>query len=65
MFIKIKEILKKPLKSYQLGLDELDLTKNNIPLYARLLDNLAYSKLHLNDTSNIKNLFLEALKIKR
>jgi len=54
----------KAIELFQLSLSENNLKKSNAELYAMLLDNLAYSKLNLKDTSNIGLLFLEALKLR-
>jgi len=52
------------IKFYKEGLKNSDLKKSNINLYAKLIDNLAYSKFLNNDTLDIKPNFYRALKIR-
>jgi len=52
------------IKSYKDGLKNIELKKSNINLYAKLLDNLAYSRLLNGDTINIEKIFHKALKIR-
>jgi signal transduction histidine kinase len=49
---------------YQLALKEENLKQYNTKLYAMLLDNLAYSKLKLGDTLNIKKRLFVSLKLR-
>lgn len=46
------------------GLQQKDLFKESTPLYAMLLDNLAYSKFKLNDFEDLPNQFYRSLKIR-
>ncbi|WP_188651698.1 tetratricopeptide repeat-containing sensor histidine kinase [Yeosuana aromativorans] len=46
------------------ALDTKDLKKNDLFLYARLLDNRAFSKLKNNETTNLPQEFMEALHIR-
>lgn len=49
---------------YREALTNHNLKNENGKLYATVLDNLAYSKLKINDTVGIKNLFDSSLKIR-
>lgn len=51
-------------KYFQKGLDEKNLFKEKIVVYAMLLDNLAYVKFKLNDPVGLPNLFFKALSIR-
>jgi len=55
---------KEAINNFQIALEADSLKERDIDLYAKLLDNLALSKLQLNDTTNIKQLFLNAYKIR-
>lgn len=51
-------------KSFSNGLQQNNLFKESTPLYAMLLDNLAYSKFKLNDFEDLPNQFYRSLKIR-
>ncbi len=51
-------------KSFSNGLQQNNLFKESTPLYAMLLDNLAYSKFKLNDFVDLPNQFYRSLKIR-
>lgn len=51
-------------KSFYNGLQQNNLFKESTPLYAMLLDNLAYSKFKLNDFEDLPNQFYRSLKIR-
>lgn len=51
-------------KYFERGLNEKNLFKEKIVLYAMLLDNLAYSKYKLNDLEKVQDLFFKSLKIR-
>ena len=55
---------KEAIKHYILALKEENLKNNNINLYAKIIDNLAYSKFKLNDMINTEMLFHKSLKIR-
>ncbi|MCF6348873.1 MAG: tetratricopeptide repeat protein [Flavobacteriaceae bacterium] len=61
---EMKKEYKLAISYYQLALKEKSLQQNNTKLYAMLLDNLAYSKLKLGDTLNVKKIFFTSLKIR-
>jgi signal transduction histidine kinase len=50
--------------NFQEALREKDLLKDSPSLYAMIMDNLAYSKLKLNNFSNLPDLFFQSLKIR-
>ncbi|HEX9980551.1 MAG TPA: tetratricopeptide repeat protein [Flavobacterium sp.] len=52
------------IKNFNLALKKPNLYSETPDLYAILLDNLAYSKLKLNQLNNLPNLFYQALKIR-
>jgi len=54
----------KAVEFFQLSLENDALQNQNPKIYARSLDNLASSKLRINETVNIKELLLEAYKIR-
>ncbi len=54
----------KAIKYYLLALKTKNLKNDNTRLYAKLLDNLAYSKFKLGDTTDIKESFFRSLKIR-
>ena len=54
----------KAIQYYELALKVKNLKNRNTKLYAKLLDNLAYSKFKSNDTVSVKNLFYRSLKIR-
>ena len=55
---------KEAIRYYLDALAEDNLKQNNIKLYAKILDNLAYSKLKLEDVINTEKLFYESLQIR-
>ena len=59
-----KNEFKKAIDYFELALLDNNLNKKDIKLYARLLDNLAYSKLKLKDPINVEPLLLRALSIR-
>jgi signal transduction histidine kinase len=54
----------KAIEYYNQGLNYDSLYYKKPSLYAKLIDNLAYSKLKLNDTKDIPKLFFDALEIR-
>ena len=64
MVYRNKNEQEEAINYFQLALKEENLKNKDPKLYARLLDNVASSKLQLNDTTNIKQLFLNAYKIR-
>ncbi len=61
---EMRKEYKLAINYYQLALKEKGLQRNNTKLYAMLLDNLAYSKLKLGDTLEVKKIFFTSLKIR-
>ena len=63
-FVNIKlNDFPKAISNFNLGLQNTNY-KDNPELYANFLDNLAYSKLQLKDTSGLPEMFFKALKIR-
>ncbi len=61
---ELQKKYKEAINYYELALGEGNLEKENIRLYAKLLDNLTYSKLKIGDTINSKASFFKTLKIR-
>jgi len=61
---ELQKNYKEAINYYELALDEGNLKKDNIKLYAQLLDNFTYSKLKIGDTINSKESLLCSLKIR-
>ncbi|MFD2568335.1 ATP-binding protein [Pseudotenacibaculum haliotis] len=57
----LKEDHKKAIEYFNKALNE---NKNDIDNYARIINNIAYSKLKLNDTVSVKKDMLESLRIR-
>jgi len=55
---------KKALEYFDKALENDSLEYMDVEHYARLLDNKAYSKYHLNDTIDLEKLFLRSLRIR-
>lgn len=55
---------KKAIEYYQKGLKNKDLRSYDAELYSMLLDNLAYSKLKINDSVGVKELLYESLELR-
>jgi signal transduction histidine kinase len=49
---------------FQKGLEQKDLLMHKPPLYAMLLDNLAYSRFKLNESTGLPELFYQSLKMR-
>jgi signal transduction histidine kinase len=49
---------------FQKGLEQKNLFNQKPPLYAMLLDNLAYSRFKLNETAGLPDLFYQSLKLR-
>ncbi|WP_395061117.1 tetratricopeptide repeat protein [Flavobacterium sp.] len=56
---------KKAIYYFKLSLNTKDLMTNNPKLYSNIIDNLAYSKLEINDYKDLPNLFLESLELRK
>ena len=54
----------KAIQYYELALKAKNLKNRNTKLYAKLLDNLAYSKFKISDTAGVEHLFHKSLKIR-
>ncbi|TXD82117.1 tetratricopeptide repeat protein [Subsaximicrobium wynnwilliamsii] len=61
---QIKKDYNTSIQTFRKALDNKNIKNQDIRLYARLKDNLAYSKLLYGDTVNVEDYFLEALKIR-
>jgi len=63
IYIKLKDY-KKAIENFEKGLDDKKIIAAKPLLYANLIDNLAFSRLKLNNTNGIKKMFDEAYKIR-
>jgi len=61
---KNKEDYHKAIEYYQRAFETKNLKRANTRLYAKLLDNLAYSQFKLGNTTGIKESFFKSLKIR-
>lgn len=64
-FVNLKKRNFKAAKSYfQEALNEKDLYRQNVTLYAIILDNFAYSRFKLKDSEELSSLFQRSLRIR-